>query len=119
MPLPPAEPGQPSDSRRAAPAENDAGEQERAPAEPDVPRAIVLNDIQAGRIFQRRGTACDIFISGSYRGRPESIEAAVLAYDSGEMIVPWTPVDTTPANGIFMGVLPGVPQGGWYRLTGC
>jgi hypothetical protein len=89
----------------------------KSAVEPDLPPAIVLNDIEAKRIFQRRGAACDIFISGSYRGRPEAIEAAVLQYDSDKIVVPWTRVDATPANGIFMGVLPSVPQGGWYRLA--
>ena len=117
LPLPRPEPGQTPDSGRSAAAERVTKPHEQAAEEPEVPPVIVLNDIQTGRIFQRRGTACDIFISGSYKGRPEAIEAAVLAYDSDKLIVPWTPVDTTPANGIFMGVLPGVPQGGWYRLA--
>jgi hypothetical protein len=84
---------------------------------PEVQPDIVLNDIQQGRIFQRRGTTCDIFISGSYRSRPKAVEAAVLQYDDDQVVIPWKVVDATPANGIFMGVLPGVPQGGWYRLA--
>jgi len=89
---------------------------EAAPPE-QVPPSIVLNDIQSGRIFQRRGASCDVFISGSFRGKPNTIEAQVLRHDTNRVVVPWTVVDATPSNGIFMGVLRGVPQGGWYRLA--
>ena len=115
--LPRQAPGQQTDGKADASAGPRANLQDEITPDPNVPPAIVLNDIQAGRIFQRRGTTCDIFISGSYRGQPKAIEATVLAYDSDQVIIPWTTVDTTPANGIFMGILPGVPQGGWYRLT--
>ena len=86
------------------------------PATADEP-AITLNDFEAHRIFQRRGAACDITVSGTYQGRPEAIEAQISRFDSQEVVMPWTVVDGSPANGIFVGVIAGVPQGGWYRLS--
>ncbi len=82
-----------------------------------VEQAITLKDFEAHRIFQRRGTACDITVSGAYQGQPEAIEAQVSRYDSQEVIIPWTVVDSSPTNGIYVGVIAGVPQGGWYRLS--
>lgn len=81
------------------------------------PDSIILNDFQYKRIFQRRGMKSDIFLSGSYRGRPTTIEAKVVHYDTNKAVVPWTVVDSAPTRGIFMGVVPNVPQGGWYRLV--
>jgi hypothetical protein len=79
--------------------------------------SITLNDFEARRIFQRRGTACDITVSGAYQGQPDAIEAQVSRFDTREVIMPWTVVDYSPANGIYLGVIAGVPQGGWYRLS--
>jgi hypothetical protein len=94
---------------------------EPQPPPPDpaasLPPSIVLNDFQSKRIFQRRGQVSDVFISGSFRGHPTAIEAQVLHYRSNTVVVPWTVVDSTPSNGIFMGIITGVPQGGWYRLA--
>lgn len=89
------------------------------PSDPvaSLPPAIVLNDFQSKRIFQRRGRTSDIFISGSFRGRPAAIEAQVLNHRTNAVVVPWTVVDSTPTNGIFMGIVTGVPQGGWYRMA--
>lgn len=91
------------------------------PAPPDpvasLPPSIVLNDVQSKRIFQRRGQASDVFISGSFRGRPTAIEGQVLNHRTNAVVVPWTVVDSTPTNGIFMGIVTGVPQGGWYRMA--
>lgn len=92
------------------------------PARPEVPAetiepAISLNDFESHRIFQRRGTASEITASGTYQGQAEAIEAQVSRFDTGEVVIPWTIVDGSPSNGVFVGTIPGVPQGGWYRLS--
>lgn len=79
--------------------------------------AIAINDFEAGRIFQRKGSSADIMVSGTYQGSPEGIEAQVISHTSEEVIVPWTMVDSVPTNGVFMGIIPEVPQGGWYRIA--
>ncbi len=84
----------------------------RAAASP----AIALNEFAQGRIFQRQGRAADIIVSGSYRGDFAAIEARVIHCEQGLEAVPWTVVDADPRNGIYLGVLPRVPQGGWYVL---
>lgn len=86
-----------------------------APSEDVAPR-IVLNDFADGRIFQRQGRQADIIVSGAYTGTVTGIEARVIRHESGEPVVPWTVIDDAPANGVFLGLLPGVPEGGWYRL---
>ncbi|MBT8342597.1 MAG: hypothetical protein HKP58_01410 [Desulfatitalea sp.] len=95
-------------SRQAAPPKNPANEAE--------PAAITLNDFYDHQIFQRQGTSSDTIISGTYTGIPTGIEARVLQYDNGVPVTPWRMVDSAPANGVFMGILTEVPQGGWYRL---
>ncbi len=107
--LPPAPEAPGTDRAQAAPVAME-------PVAAEKP-AIALNDFEAHRIFQRRGAACDITISGSYKGNPEAIEAQVSRYDTQEVVMPWTVVDGAPDNGIFIGVMAGVPQGGWYRLA--
>ncbi|MGD8942548.1 MAG: sialate O-acetylesterase [Desulfobacterales bacterium] len=78
--------------------------------------SITLTDYADGRIFQRRGNSADIVISGTYSGSPHAIEARVVRSDTQVQIVPWTVIDPLPANGIFVGRLDKVPQGGWYNL---
>ena len=79
-------------------------------------RSIRINDFAEGRIFQRQNQRADIIVSGTYTGRIEAIEARVVESSTLEERVPWTVIDTSPQNGIFVGVLAGVPQGGWYHL---
>ncbi|NNF99640.1 MAG: hypothetical protein HKM93_09700 [Desulfobacteraceae bacterium] len=83
---------------------------------PAIPTVLSLNEIEEGRIFQRRGTTADIFISGTVAGEPGPVAARVVRHGSGEEVSPWTVIDATPQKGIFAGVLPGVPEGGWYAL---
>jgi hypothetical protein len=78
--------------------------------------SITLADFDQGRIFQRKGSGTGITVSGTYAGMPEAIEARVVRDQSLEEIVPWTTIDASPKNGIFLGVLPHVPQGGWYNI---
>jgi hypothetical protein len=78
--------------------------------------SIAVTDYEDGRIFQRRGNSGDIVVSGTYTGMPVAIEARVVRYGTSEEIVPWSVVDTCPKNGIFLGNLSGVPQGGWYNI---
>jgi hypothetical protein len=78
--------------------------------------SITLADFEDGRIFQRKGAAADITVSGTYTGTPKAIEARVVRDSALAEIVPWTVIDASPKNGIFLGVLPHVPQGGWYNI---
>ena len=78
--------------------------------------AITLTDFADGRIFQRQGTSADIVVSGTYNGSLQAIEARVVQSDTQAQIVPWRVIDPAPANGIFVGRLKKVPQGGWYIL---
>ena len=78
--------------------------------------SITLTDFADGRIFQRKAGLADIVVSGTYTGPAGTIEARVVKEDGIEEIVPWTLIDDSPRNGIFVGVLSGVPQGGWYHL---
>ncbi|MGD2030513.1 MAG: sialate O-acetylesterase, partial [Desulfobacterales bacterium] len=78
--------------------------------------SISVTDYEDGRIFQRTGKSCDIVVSGSYTGVPAAVEARVVRYGTSEEIIPWSVVDACPKNGIFLGKLPDVPQGGWYNI---
>jgi hypothetical protein len=78
--------------------------------------SITLADFEDGRIFQRKGAGADITVSGTYTGTPKAIEARVVRDSTFAEIVPWTIIDASPRNGIFLGVLYHVPQGGWYNI---
>jgi hypothetical protein len=75
-----------------------------------------LNDFANGRIFQRKHRIADIVVSGTYTQQMDAIEARVLKDGTVEAVVPWTVIDASPRNGIFVGTLTDVPQGGWYNL---
>ncbi|MBW2366912.1 MAG: hypothetical protein JRH15_03400 [Deltaproteobacteria bacterium] len=77
---------------------------------------LKLSDYEDGRIFQRRGHAADIIVSGRYNGPPTVIEARVIRDEATDPVVAWSAIDAQPENGIFVGVLPDVPQGGWYHI---
>ncbi|MBW2055556.1 MAG: hypothetical protein JRI29_07660, partial [Deltaproteobacteria bacterium] len=77
---------------------------------------IAVTDYENGRIFQRKGKSRDMVVSGTYTGRPVAIEARVVRHGASEEIMPWSVVDACPKNGIFLGKLGGVPQGGWYNI---
>lgn len=81
------------------------------------PSAIVLNDFEQGSIFQRKSTAADIVISGTFSGDAAAVEAQVEDFTTHKPVVPWTVIDNAPTEGIFIGILPEVPQGGWYRVS--
>ena len=89
-------------------------EEEQGPASDAF--SLAVTDFEEGRIFQRRGQCADIVVSGIYTGLPHAIEARVVTDGTFEEIVPWTVIDDSPHNGIFLGVLPEVPQGGWYNV---
>jgi hypothetical protein len=78
--------------------------------------SIAVTDYEDGRIFQRNGNSEDIVVSGTYTGMPVAVEARVVRSGTSEEIVPWSEVDACPKNGIFLGKLAGVPQGGWYNI---
>ena len=106
-----------------AQAGNDVKDNKARPIHIEVeenPRAIessiAVNDFEDGRIFQRQGRSADIMVSGTYTGSAGTIEARVVKDGGFEEVVPWTIIDNTPQNGIFVGVLADVPQGGWYNL---
>jgi hypothetical protein len=77
---------------------------------------LSVTDFEDGRIFQRKGQSADIVVSGIYRGQMEAIETRVVRNNTIEEIVPWTVIDSAPRNGIFVGKLADVPQGGWYNI---
>lgn len=77
---------------------------------------ITLNDFADGRIFQRQNRQADIVVSGEFTGTISGIEARVVRYGRVDAVVPWTVIDDAPGGGIFLGLLPGVPEGGWYAL---
>lgn len=83
----------------------------------DVAPTIQLNDFEAMRIFQRSGSTADIIVSGTYSGRPTAIEACILRHGSDAVVTPWRVIDSAPDNGVFLGIMAEVPQGGWYRLA--
>jgi hypothetical protein len=78
--------------------------------------SIALTDFEDGRIFQRKGQSTEIVVSGTYRGQVEAIEARVVRSNTVEEILTWTVIDAAPRNGIFVGELADVPQGGWYNI---
>ncbi len=78
--------------------------------------SITVNDFAEGHIFQRHREKAKIIVSGTYTGQMEAVEARVVESSSLEERVPWTLIDPSPQNGIFVGVLEDVPQGGWYHL---
>jgi hypothetical protein len=85
---------------------------------PAIPKtvSIAVTDFEDGRIFQRTGRGADIVVSGSYIGKPGAIEARVVRDHTHDELVPWTVIDASPQNGIYVGVIPDVPQGGWYNI---
>ncbi len=109
-------------NRKVARLENGAvkNDQDRVadivPAQVSTAPAIRLTDFADGRIFQRQGNSADIVISGTYQGQMSAIEARVVRSDSLAEVVPWTVIDPLPQNGIFVGQLTEVPQGGWYHI---
>jgi hypothetical protein len=78
--------------------------------------SLTVNDFEDGSIFQRQGQSADIVVSGTYKGQVEAIEARVVRNNTIEEIVPWTVIDSALRNGIFVGTLADVPQGGWYNI---
>lgn len=98
-------------------ADKEPPEPETRPPQKPSPKTIVLNDVQPGSIFQRKGTSANIVISGRYTGEAKAIEARVEHFETREPVVPWTVIDSAPTQGIFMGILSEVPQGGWYRIA--
>ena len=78
--------------------------------------SIALTDFEDGRIFQRNGQSTEIVVSGTYRGHVEAIEARIVRSNTSEEILAWTVIDDAPRNGIFVGELADVPQGGWYNI---
>ena len=78
--------------------------------------SISLTDIEEGRIFQRSGQSAEIVVSGTYSGQVEAIEARIVRSNTLEEILTWTVIDDAPRNGIFVGELEDVPQGGWYNI---
>jgi len=78
--------------------------------------SIAVTDFEDGRIFQRNGRSADIVVSGIYTGKPKAIEARVVRDRTNDAVVAWSVVDASPQNGIYVGVISNVPQGGWYNL---
>lgn len=100
----------------AQPTKTDREPPTTVPQAPSPP-AIALHDFQEGCIFQRTGQAADIVVSGTYSGPVKTVDARVARAGNNVNVVPWTVIDRSPKDGIFMGILPEVPQGGWYRIA--
>ncbi len=58
----------------------------------------------------------DFSISGTFDGPTTAVEARVVEAETLAPVTPWTTVDPTPSAGSWSGLLPSVPQGGWYRV---
>jgi hypothetical protein len=78
--------------------------------------ALTVSDFKDGSIFQRQGQSADIVVSGNYKGQVEAVEARIVKNNTIEELVPWTLIDSALQNGIFVGTLADVPQGGWYNI---
>jgi len=78
--------------------------------------SIAVTEFEDGRIFQRTGRSADIVVSGNYTGKPGAIEARVIRDRTNDEVVTWTVIDASPQNGIYVGIIPDVPQGGWYNI---
>ena len=103
----------------AAPSDDTSPKTPSSPAMQNTDQEISslqVNDFADGRIFQRHGTAADILVSGTYSGPPGAVEARAVHYGGSTAAVAWTLIDAQPQNGIFLGELPQVPQGGWYQI---
>jgi hypothetical protein len=83
---------------------------------PSNESSIAVADFEDGRIFQRIDRSAKIVVTGTYTGVIDSVEARIIRDGSSEEIVPWTLIDKSPKNGIFVGEIPNVPQGGWYNV---
>jgi Carbohydrate esterase, sialic acid-specific acetylesterase/SGNH hydrolase-like domain, acetyltransferase AlgX len=113
-----------SETHRAKAAANNTNPKTHRTAEPSKMAvapiskspSITLNDFAEGCIFQRHGQRADIIVSGTYTGQVDAIESRVVQGSTLEERLPWTVIDPSPQNGIFVGVLANVPQGGWYNL---
>ncbi|NIQ39949.1 MAG: hypothetical protein GTN81_15390 [Proteobacteria bacterium] len=97
-------------------AQSDRGDSWETEGRPSHESSLTVTDFEEGRIFQRRGRSADIIVSGTWSGPLNTIEARVVRDGTLEEIVPWTVIDVSPQNGIFLGTLPDVPQGGWYNV---
>lgn len=80
------------------------------------PPDIIINDFADFRVFQRSGVVADVIISGTYSGPPQAVEARIVRHSNAAPVTPWRIIDSSPGNGVFMGIMAEVPQGGWYRL---
>ena len=109
--IPAAPPGETTTAGNAK--KDDSGEKEGTASHAP---SLAVTGFEEGRIFQRRGRSADIVVSGTYTGLPHAIEARVVKHRTLDEIVPWTVIDDSPHSGIFVGVLPDVPQGGWYNV---
>ena len=83
---------------------------------------MTVNDIAAGRIFQRnKPTSANprsktITLTGTYTTLPTTIEAQLYLEDTTIVALNWTPLtNTTIGGGVWSGQLV-VPQGGMYNL---
>ncbi len=98
--------------------ENDTGQITPGDKKPSVAETVSISvtDFEDGRIFQRAGRSADIVVSGIYTGQPGVIESRVVRDRTDDEVVPWTVIDAAPQNGIYVGLIPDVPQGGWYNI---
>ncbi|WP_435894046.1 sialate O-acetylesterase [Oceaniferula spumae] len=81
-----------------------------------TPPSVSLTHPTTRQIIQREAdNTAGIPVSGTYSGSADSIEARVVAGDSGTSS-DWQTVDISPSDGNFSGTLADIQAGGWYTL---
>lgn len=79
---------------------------------------ITVSDFGDHQVIQRvlGGHSQTVTIGGTFSGAAvASIEAQVVGFGTGTVVVPWTPLGASSA-GTYSGTLT-VPEGGWYRIV--
>ncbi|MCP5537880.1 MAG: hypothetical protein H7A51_16810 [Akkermansiaceae bacterium] len=81
-----------------------------------VPPEVSVSTPVTRQVIQRGAdNKANIDVIGDYLGTADSIEARVVAGDSGTSTA-WQTIDAAPGGGSFSGSLAKVQAGGWYTL---
>lgn len=88
-----------------------------AGAEGEATGSIQLNDLGDYQVVQRvlGGSAQRVRIAGTFAGSIVSVQAQVVSFATGNVIVAWTQLSVT-SDGAYAGMVE-APQGGWYRTV--
>ena len=74
-----------------------------------------LTALPERRVYQRSGTLGTVFLSGTFSGTFQHVQARVLNHADSTVAQDWITVATAAVGNNWSGSL-SVPQGGWYRL---